>query len=206
MGQDLLLWEYNALDCINTREVGEVLQSNLKQMGLEEVDSFQQALFWPVLKAMQLGVRVDTKKRNQLALELQEELVSRDDFFKAVLGHPLNPRSSAQMAKLFYNDFGLPPIMSRGKKGVPAHITCDEDALLKIRGKDPILAALVDMILQFRQIGVFLSTFVLMPLDQDQRMRCSFNICGTETYRFSSSKNAFGSGGNLQNLPKGTEE
>jgi len=52
---------------------------------------------------------------------------------------------------------------------------------------------------------VFLSTFIMMPLDQDSRMRCSYNICGTETYRFSSSKNAFGSGGNLQNLPKGDE-
>jgi DNA polymerase-1 len=34
-------------------------------------------------------------------------------------------------------------------------------------------------------------------------MRCSFNIAGTETYRFSSSTNAFGSGLNLQNIPKG---
>jgi DNA polymerase I len=34
-------------------------------------------------------------------------------------------------------------------------------------------------------------------------MRCSFNVAGTETYRFSSSKNAFGTGMNLQNIPKG---
>jgi DNA polymerase I-like protein with 3'-5' exonuclease and polymerase domains len=45
-----------------------------------------------------------------------------------------------------------------------------------------------------------------MPLDVDKRMRCSFNTGGTETYRFSSSKNAFGSGGNLQNIPSGTED
>jgi DNA polymerase-1 len=32
-------------------------------------------------------------------------------------------------------------------------------------------------------------------------MRCSFSIAGTDTYRFSSSENAFGSGMNLQNIP-----
>ena len=56
-----------------------------------------------------------------------------------------------------------------------------------------------------RSLGVFLSTFVNAPLDVDGRMRCSFNIAGTETYRFSSSKNAFGSGMNMQNIPKGGE-
>jgi len=34
-------------------------------------------------------------------------------------------------------------------------------------------------------------------------MRCSFNIAGTETFRFSSSENAFGTGTNLQNIPSG---
>ena len=59
---------------------------------------------------------------------------------------------------------------------------------------------------QHRSLGVFLSTFCLMPLDTDGRMRCSFNVCGTETMRFSSSENAFGTGGNLQNIPKGEEK
>ena len=138
-------------------------------------------------------------------MELQEELSRREEFFVEILGHPLNPRSSTQMSKLFYEDLGIPPIYSRAKKGMPAHITCDEEALIKIRQKEPITAPLIDVILQYRQIGVFLSTFIMMPLDQDGRMRCSYNICGTETYRFSSSKNAFNSGGNLQNLPKGDE-
>jgi DNA polymerase-1 len=36
-------------------------------------------------------------------------------------------------------------------------------------------------------------------------MRCSYNLCGTETFRLASSSNAFGRGTNLQNLPKGTK-
>jgi hypothetical protein len=37
-------------------------------------------------------------------------------------------------------------------------------------------------------------------------MRCSFNITGTKTYRFSASKNPFGNGANLETIPKGTEK
>jgi uracil-DNA glycosylase len=199
------LWRYNCIDCVRTREVGEVELKSIEEMGLQPVEDFQQSLFWPVLRAMQLGVRIDTKRRAALAMELQDELSRREEFFIEVLGHSLNPRSSPQMSKLFYTDLNIPPIYTRPKKGQPPHLTCDEEALQKIKQKEPILIPLIDVILQYRQIGVFLSTFILMPLDQDQRMRCSYNICGTETYRFSSSQNAFGSGGNLQNLPKGDE-
>lgn len=204
VGEDQL-WRYNCIDCVRTREVGEATQSSIKALGLEGQDAFQQAMFWPVLKAMQRGVRIDLKRRATLAMELQEELTKREEFFQSVLGHSLNPRSPLQMTKLFYTDFGIAPIYSRAKKGKIPTVTCDEEALDKIKDKEPLLRPLIDMIIQYRQIGVFLSTFILMPLDQDQRMRCSYNLAGTETFRLSSSENAFGSGGNLQNLPKGDD-
>ena len=50
---------------------------------------------------------------------------------------------------------------------------------------------------------MFKNTFINAPLGYDGRMRCSFKITGTETYRFASSKDVFGSGMNLQNIPKG---
>jgi DNA polymerase-1 len=45
-----------------------------------------------------------------------------------------------------------------------------------------------------------------MPRDIDGRLRCSYNVAGTKTFRFASSQNAFGSGGNLQNIPNGDED
>jgi DNA polymerase-1 len=200
------LWRYNCIDCVRTREVGAVELRSIDSMGLTEVEAFQQALFWPVLKAMQIGVRIDKKARDAFALELQEEMAKREQFFFQVLGHPLNPRSNPVMTKLFYTDLGVPPIWSRAKKGVPAHVTCDDDALDKIMSKEPLTRPLIRAIQEYRSLGVFLSTFVLAPLDVDSRMRCSYNICGTETYRFNSSANAFDSGTNLQNVPKGGEE
>jgi len=200
------LWSYNCEDCVRTREIGEATARTIKDFGLEAVEAFQQSLFWPVLQAMQRGVRIDEKARSSMAVELQDEMLKREDFFLEVLGHPLNPGSSPQMVQLFYNDLGLPAIMSKAKKGIPAHVTCDDKALELIAKREPLVRPIVKAIQEYRSLGVFLRTFVLAGLDYDKRMRCSFNICGTETYRFSSSKNAFDSGTNLQNIPKGTED
>ena len=205
VGEDQL-WSYNCVDCVRTREVGEVSASTVRTFGLQSVEDFQQELFYPVLQAMQRGVRIDKKIRSAFAGELQEEMSKREAFFFQILGHPLNPASPLQMKKLFYDDFGVQPVMTRAKKGSPAHVTCDDDALEVIMKREPITIPLIHAIQEYRSLGVFLSTFVLAALDYDSRMRCSYNICGTETYRFNSSKNAFESGTNLQNVPKGSEE
>ena len=203
MGEEQL-WAYNCDDCTNTREVGEVTLNAIASLGLSEQSAFQHTLFFSVLRTMQRGVRIDLEKREAMRLELESELEKRLENFRYVLGHDLNPNSSQQMVRLFYEDLGLPPIMSRAKKNSPAHVTCDDEALVKIATREPIAGKLVQWIQEYRSIRVFLSTFVEAPLDIDQRMRTSYNICGTETFRLSSSENAFGSGTNLQNVPKGT--
>lgn len=200
------LWRYNCIDCVRTREVGEVSAANIEKLGLQKVDEFQQAFFWPVLQTMQRGVRVNAKLREQFSLILEEELAAREAYFRAVLGHPLNPKSPKQMKELFYDDLGQRKNWSRPKPGIGRTLTLDDQALEKISHEEPILQELVRTIQEYRSLGVFLSTFVRAPLDIDGRMRTSYNICGTETFRFSSSENAFGSGTNLQNIPKGGED
>jgi DNA polymerase-1 len=103
------------------------------------------------------------------------------------------------MQEFFYDQLNFKPIIGR-KTGNP---TLDDEALHTICNRDPVIKPLVDKIHELRTLNDFLSTFVKAPLDRDRRIRCSFNIAGTETYRFSSSKNAFGSGLNLQNIPAG---
>jgi len=199
-------WIYNGTDCVYTREVGEVLTGVVEKMGAREVDAFQQEFFWPVLQCMQRGVRIDEKFRKELDDELEAELEKRERYFAHVLGHPFNPGSPTQMTALFYGDLKQRPIYTKAKKGVPGHLTCDDSALHEIGLREPLLRPLLRAIAEYRSIGVFLKTFVRARLDQDKRMRTSYNICGTETFRFSSSTNAFGSGGNLQNIPKGGED
>ena len=197
------LWRYNAVDCIRTRECGEVEARTIESLDLQAVDEFQQKFFWPVLQCMQRGIAVDWRVRKTFATELLEEMEEREAYFGRVLGHPLNPRSSKQMTELFYGDLQQPKNWSRATKGVPPHLTCDDTALRKIALREPLLRPLMKAIAEYRSLGTFLSTFVLAPLDTDGRMRTSYNICGTETFRFSSSENPFGSGTNLQNVPMG---
>ncbi len=199
-------WTYNCLDCVYTREVGETETANLAKMGMVEIDAFQQKMFWPVLETMKRGVKIDLARRAKFASLLMEELAEREAYFQFVLGHQLNPRSPVQMAKLFYDDLGQPAIRKRGKGGIPGSITCDDEALRKISAREPILRPLIRNIQEYRSLGVFLSTFVKAPLDWDERMRTSYNICGTVEFRLSSSENAFGGGTNLQNVPMGGEE
>lgn len=203
---DELLWAYNLLDCVYTRECGEVEAASITKMGLGEVDIFQQRLFAPVLHAMIRGVKIDLEARKRMEVELREAMYARESYFQRILGHPLNPRSSKQMQSLFFSDLKQPIIYTRTKKGVPPRPTLDDEALDKVGKREPILKPLVKAIQEYRSLGTFRSNYILAPLDEDDRMRCSYNICGTETFRLNSSENAFGTGTNLQNISSGTKD
>ena len=203
-------WRYNLQDCVYTREVGEVLAQTVTTLGLSAVEAQQQALFYPVLKAMLRGVRVDPERRAEMAVAIQEELSHREAFLYALLGHTINPASPKQMQTLFYEDLGQPPVMKRvtiaGRQVMRP--TCDDEALTKIAAREPLVRPICNAIADIRTLNKFLGDFVMMPLDEDGRMRCSFNIAGDAggksapySYRLSSSQNAFGSGGNLQTIP-----
>ena len=199
------LWRYNCIDCVRTREVGEVETATIEKLGLEAVDAFQQKFFWPVLECMQRGVKVDDRRRAKLSDELLEAISEREAYFRRILGHELNPQARKQMLALFYEDLKQPIVYSKPKKGKPRTPTLGKQALKIIWTKEPLLRPLIDAINEWRSLKIFWKNFVVAPLDVDGRMRTSYNIAGTETFRFSSSKNAFGSGANLQNIPKGDE-
>jgi DNA polymerase I-like protein with 3'-5' exonuclease and polymerase domains/uracil-DNA glycosylase len=207
MGEEQL-WHYNCLDCTYTFEVAEVLRSVVSRMGLEDVHTFQQHMFWPVLRAMQIGVRVDTATRNDMIFEVQDEISKREQYLLDVLGHPLNPDSPKQMHALFYEDFKLPVQMSKAAKGKVAHPTLDDDAMMKLAQREPLIRPLVAAIGDIRTLRKFISNFLTRRLDTDGRWRCSINIGGSasgksapKTYRLSTSESAFDTGANMQNIP-----
>jgi DNA polymerase-1 len=200
------LWIYNCKDCVITFEVDESQQAAISSFTatwpeLPAVHDFQQSLFYPVLSTMIRGLNVDDESKTRLAKSLTEAINDREKYLVEVVGHPLNIKSPKQMCDFFYRELAQRAIKSR-KTG---NVTCDDTALTTIGTREPLLLPLLKVIAELRTLGVFVSTFLEAPLDTDQRMRCSFNIAGTSTYRFSSSENAFGSGMNLQNIPSGDE-
>jgi DNA polymerase len=201
-------WRYNCLDCVYTDEVAQSELAVVEKLGLQNVHRFQQSMFWPVLQAMQRGVRIDKKRRDELTMEVQEAISKRQQFLIDVLGHELNPDSPKQMHTLFYEDLKMPVQMTRATKHAPARATLDDDALQKLVRIEPLLQPIINCIADCRTLGKFLSNFLCRPLSDDDRMRCSYNIGGSasgksapKTYRLSSSEDAFGSGTNLQTIP-----
>ena len=200
------LWIYNCVDCVRTFEIDTAQQIAIDNLApswpqLRAIHDFQQSLFHPVLNSMILGLRVDNSSKATLSTELSAAIATRMEWLTSALGHPINIKSPLQMKDLFYRELAQKPIISR-KTGNP---TCDDSALERIASREPLLIPVCSTIQELRSLNVFRSTFLEAPTDLDDRMRCSFNIGGTETYRFSSSENAFGSGLNLQNIPSGDE-
>lgn len=202
------LWSYNCVDAVRTYEIDESQQNAISAWTangwpqLREIHDFQQSLFWPVLAAMNRGLRVNHASKARLSEELAAAIGEREKWLEEVLGHPLNIKSPVQMKELFYRVLAQREVISR-KTHQP---TCDDQALERIASREPLLGPVCSKIRELRSLGVFKSTFVEAPVDADERMRCSFNIAGTEGFRFSSSENAFGSGLNLQNIPEGNSE
>lgn len=195
------LWTYNCKDAVITYEVSVALDSTVDKLKQRENLNFQMLQFEAVLRMMLRGVRQDLRRKGEFNLELMEAEAVRQQWIDTVVGRPFNVRSPKQMQEFLYNELSLPPQRNR-KTG---NISCDDAALEKLAAREPIFRPIYQRISELRSLGVFRSTFVQMRLDHDGRVRCSYNVAGTETFRYSSSEDAFGFGGNLQNIPSGDE-
>ena len=103
------------------------------------------------------------------------------------------------MKKLFYEQLGVKPVLHK-KSRKP---TLAKDALGALRkNADAIIHPIIDAIIEFRRAGTF-NSVATTKIDRDQRIRCSYNIAGTETFRLASSEDAFSYGTNLQNISAG---
>jgi len=195
-------WTYNCDDCAYTFEDFTSLNKAVDDLDQREQYNFLMKLVPPVLRMMLRGCRVNKKYKDGLSTSLQEAKDSRRLWFNEVLGHDLNPDSNPQMTTLIYDDFGVKEIRDRKTKGR----TMNDAAITKIKRENGLLRPLLEKVEEYRSIRVFKSNFADALLRDDERIGSSVNICGTNTYRFSYSKDAFGSGGNLQTIPRGTEK
>lgn len=197
-------WRYNCIDCVRTFEIIEQQEKVIEKEHMLEQYRFQMSLIYPVDRMTTRGVRIDLEKRGDMAKQLFAAIAERQRYINYVVGRPLNIRSPKQMQEFLYEEMQLPPITKRGKrrKDGTTPITTDKDALDLCASRLPILQPIVDNIHDMRTMGIYLSTFVNAPIDEDGKIRCTFQSAGPETYRFSSYENSFGTGTNLQNIPR----
>lgn len=198
--------KYNALDSCVTFEVESKLEGELREQGLMDFYIEKAHPLIAVLSAMQTrGVRFDREKRNMLRREYKKRIEERQQALNALLGYEINVGSPKQMAGWLYKEAGLKEKTKLRKDRGTKTVTTDEDALIKCRAetKDPKVAEAINLVLAIRHDQKILGTYLEFKLDSDDRVRCSYNVTGTETGRLSSSQTVEGTGGNLQNIPEG---
>ena len=195
---------YCGLDSMLTLEIHETLARQFPPPHISDpIYSFERALQGPYLEIMQRGFRVNEHARRHAATGLRERLGRLEGVLAqlalAVWGKGLNPRSPTQLKDFFYHAMGLPEIWLN-QKG-ERKLSTNREALERL---DQYLHArpFVACILAIRDINKQLNVFE-SDIDSDGRFRTSYNIAGTETGRPSSSTNAFGTGGNAQNIAPG---
>lgn len=189
-------WIYNGLDCIITNEVLDVLLPQLDNQTTGTY-SFSRDLQAPILEMRCRGVLIDQRRRAEVIDLYFDQLDRLEEQLNRIVGHGLglwqfNWRSNKDLHLLFYDHLGLPPIRRGGRP------TVNREALEKLESYFSarlIVAHMLQMRDMQKKIGMLKT-----EIDNDGRMRTSYNIAGTTTGRLSSSFSEFGTGTNLQNI------
>lgn len=195
-------FRYNATDACLTMEIATKLMQELKEEGLWEFyNGYVHSLVEPLLAMSKKGVRFDYLKKNSIKKRLQEEVAVLQKQLDAAVGRPINTNSPKQMKEWLYNELKYKAKTKKSKLTGEEAVTADNEALEELYKEHQNEALL--KVLKIREKNKVISTYLEVKLDEDKRIRCSYNITGTETGRLSSSATACGTGTNLQNVPAG---
>ncbi len=206
---------YNGEDAIRTLEIAQRERDLIEQLGLmglwtDELEKQELAF-----EMMERGVRIDLKKRSELATAMIKAAEQHQAMLlrlvpQAVVDDLMEKKKPT--GKFWFNSakqvqFVLSEIlgMTLPKDRKSGNPTAGAKAIEQLREKNPIFEPVFQLLENMRSIGVLTRNVLRAPLDPDNRMRCSFNTGGTETFRWSSSENPFGRGTNLQNITSGDE-
>ena len=197
-------FRYNATDSMVTYLCAIEERKELEERGLTEFYyTHMHRLVEPILDMQLRGVRWDREKRNELRKETRKEIDTLTTEFEG-LAPGVNPSSPKQLSTLLYTTLGYPKQTTKDKATGAIRVTTNEEAISKLRALRP--NRILDILLNIREKSKLLSTYLEVKLDEDNRIRCSYNITGTETGRLSSSATTRGTGTNLQNIPESVRE
>jgi hypothetical protein len=194
---------YNGLDCCVTAEIFEHLSSELRKQNepfASDLYNFEKGMQGLALDMMRRGFLTDPYER-RLSVEKYEKDRSRiqsilNKYASAVWGMPLNPNSPKQLRAFFYQAMGLPEQFAiyQKRKVVSCNRECLENLMAYFY---PI--PIINCIFGVRDATKKLSVLTT-GISPSGRFHSTFSPASTETGRWSSSKDAFGEGGNAQNI------
>jgi uracil-DNA glycosylase family 4 len=182
------LLEYNAMDCLVTKEIDEEQELDLIAME-EKYKVPARSYFYDYhmkkhkfyLKMENNGFRVDHARQRELKQKytfLQDGVHSR---LVGLVGHDINVASYPQLFQLLYKEMKF-KLLKRNPTS--------EDSIVRLLGnhaKTKEKKEILTLILEEKRIRTQKSRYINFKPDYDDRCKCSFNIIATETCRSSTS-------------------
>lgn len=176
------------------KALSDKITEQLKEENLFELyDTIEMPLIYVLADIEHEGFKIDTDRLNQYSSELKRELDEIDKRIKELAGdQSLNISSPKQLGVILFEKLKL---VDKAKTTSKKNYSTDEETLMEIRDKHPIIA----LILEYRNIKKLISTYV-DPLPtlinpKTGKIHTTFNQALTATGRLSSIKP------NLQNIP-----
>ena len=201
------LWYYNCEDAVATYESHFALVKVLDYFKLQDQYREKMLVAYYAFDMMLRGVNSNMKAKLELSSELGFAIAKYREWLLKVIGYDVfGPKavSPKKMMHLAYEVLKLPPKFVKTKEG--RRKTANKDAIAEwLETCEPVFRPILHVIEDVRSMQVFKSTFADQELDWDNRFRCSNNVAGAHTMRWSTSEDAFNYGGNLQNIPKGDD-
>ena len=200
--------DYAAADADFTQRLRGVLAQELDDKNIRDLfDTVEMPLVPVLVRMQQNGVVLDSKMLNQMSAELGSRLGEIEAGMYDLVGHQFNLNSSQQLGDVLFKELRLPPT-KRTQKGFSTDASSLEglkDLLDQGKGDnvDPKAYAVLDQILEYRQLSKIKSTYVdALPAlvnPETSRIHTSYNQTGSATGRVSSNDP------NVQNIPVRTE-
>lgn len=194
------LWQYNATDSIICAEAFPKQMARLKQQSNTRTYKRQRDIVPPLVYMQERGILIDTEGMLKANKKMAEELKTAQQKLNDKAGQELNANSYKQLRTYFYGTLGYKAYINRKTKKP----STDDITMTRLARKGVKEAEYVKEIRKIRKLmGTYLPVVdgKLIKIDEDSRVRSSFNPAGTKFSRISSSANIFDTGMNLQNIP-----
>jgi len=190
-------WKYNAKDSAYLLPIAEALIKELEEFDSTDVMQYTMDLHKPLMEMEFNGILTDRQGILSARKEYEEKIITMQKQLNELAGKEINPNSAKQMIAYFYGVCMIKPYVNRAT----GNATCNTVALHRIAKKGVKGSEEAKLIIKIRKYRKLVSTYFNVPVDADNRLRCSHKISGTVSGRISTERTFFGTGANLQNQP-----
>ena len=178
--------------------LGAKVLDELAESGMVKLyDDMEEPLIRVLARMERTGVKVDVASLNDFAASLRRSTQEREAQVRELAGEPgLNVSSPKQIGEVIFEKMKLDP---RAKKSSKGSWSTDEETLLALADRSPIIDAILDYRATKKLLSTYIEPFPGYISPRDGRVHTTFNQALTATGRLSSSNP------NLQNIPIRTE-